>query len=190
MEDMTHVHSALMYKCRRHTRYYYHVYLHPGLHLVWGLSYIRCMYNSMTGQWISLERAKTFVQRYINDLWRLLLWNSKVLNQKKTYILQFKKGKICTYTNFKAYSFYPVPDSVVTSFLLNASNQINGEDTFFVKHSRTWNHKWNFLFIYSQSHLALCFVDFLSFLEERSKMLLQTRITISSKINKCSYWNR
>ena len=92
MEDMTHVHSALMYKCRRHTRYYNHVYLHPGLHLVWGLSYIRCMYNSMTGQWISLERDKTFVQHYINDFWRLLLWNSKVLNQKKTYF-RLKKAK-------------------------------------------------------------------------------------------------
>ena len=47
---------------------------------------------------------------------------TKFLNQKKTYF-RLKK----------AYSIYPVPDSMVIFFLLNASNQINGEDTFFCK---------------------------------------------------------
>ena len=47
---------------------------------------------------------------------------TKFLNQKKTYF-RLKK----------AYSIYPVPDSMVIFFLPNASNQINGEDTFFCK---------------------------------------------------------
>ena len=38
-----------------------------------------------------------------------------------------------TYIDFEACSIYPVPESMVTFFLLNASNQISGEDTFFCK---------------------------------------------------------